>query len=88
MHFICFTFQMRSIIDNLFQAIYSKVVKARPDIKKEIGYLDKSKRHRLTLDMFPCYRNILNKISESCFALPKVSIYDFDLFLNAIKLID
>ncbi|VVC37946.1 Peptidase C13, legumain [Cinara cedri] len=64
-------YQMRLIIDSVFRAIYSKVVEARPDIQSEIGSLNKPKHRSLTLDMFPCYRSILNKISESCFSLPK-----------------
>lgn len=67
-------FQMRLIIDSVFRSIYSKVLEARPDIQKEIGGLDNLKGQRLRLDMFPCYRNIINKISDSCFSMPKVSV--------------
>lgn len=66
---------MRVIIDTVFRTIYSMVMKARPDIVDETGSIDEPKHLELSLDMFPCYRNILNKISESCFSLPKVCIY-------------
>lgn len=65
---------MRSIIDKVFRLIFSKIVKAIPNIKNEIGELDTPKNLDLSLDMFPCYRSILNKISENCFSLPRVRI--------------
>lgn len=68
---------MRLIIDTVFRKIYSMVVKSRPDIKEEIGDVDNPKHLDLTLDMFPCYRSILNKISETCFSLPKVRIVNY-----------
>lgn len=66
---------MRSIIDTVFRNIYSKVMKARPDIVEETGSIDEPNHLELSLDMFPCYRHTLNKISESCFSLPKVCTY-------------
>lgn len=67
-------FQMRLIIDKIFRTIYSKVVKARPDIREKIGEFDEQKFLVLRLDMFPCYRNILNEITERCFSIPQVRI--------------
>jgi len=66
---------MRSVIDSVLRNIYSEVVKARPDVKSEIGDYDKPKYLKLNLAMFPCYRSILNQITESCFSLPRVSVY-------------
>lgn len=71
---MCFTFQMRLIIDKVFRAIYSKIVKAIPKIKNEIGELKAPKSLNLPLSMFPCYRSIINKITENCFSLPRVRI--------------
>ncbi|XP_026821008.1 legumain-like [Rhopalosiphum maidis] len=63
--------KMRSVIDSVFQNIYSEVVKARPDIKSKIGDYDEPNYLQLNLSMFPCYRNVLNQITESCFSLPQ-----------------
>lgn len=68
---------MRFIIDSVFGSIYSQVVKARPHINNEVGSLDQPEHLTLSLDMFPCYRNILNEISERCFSLPKVCIVNY-----------
>lgn len=74
---------MRNIIDNVFRIIYSKIAKAIPNIKNEIGELDSPKNLDLPLDIFPCYRNILNKITESCFSLPRVRMkHDYYFHLN------
>ncbi|XP_015367844.1 PREDICTED: legumain-like [Diuraphis noxia] len=63
--------EMRSVIDSVLRNIYSEVVKARPNIKSEIGEYHEPKYLKLNLAMFPCYRSILNKITESCFSLPR-----------------
>ncbi|CAH1731446.1 unnamed protein product [Aphis gossypii] len=63
--------KMRSVIDSVLKNIYSEVVKARPDIKSEIGDFSEPNYLKLNLSMFPCYRSILNQITESCFSLPK-----------------
>lgn len=63
---------MRFMIDKIFQNIYSKVMELRPDICGKIGNPFRPANLKLTLDMFPCYRSILNKISENCFSLARV----------------
>ncbi|KAF0761211.1 legumain-like [Aphis craccivora] len=63
--------KMRSVIDSVFQKIYSGVVKAMPGIKSEIGDLEEPSYLQLNLSMFPCYRSILNQITKNCFSLPK-----------------
>eukprot|EP00102_Acyrthosiphon_pisum_P012477 XP_008181646.1 PREDICTED: legumain [Acyrthosiphon pisum] len=63
--------KMRSVIDSVLRNIYSEVVKARPDVKSKIGDYDEPKYLKLNLAMFPCYRSILNQITESCFSLPR-----------------
>ncbi|XP_060858673.1 legumain-like [Metopolophium dirhodum] len=63
--------KMRSVIDSVLRDIYSEVVKARPDVKSEIGNYDEPNYLKLNLAMFPCYRSILNQITESCFSLPR-----------------
>ncbi|VVC37944.1 Peptidase C13, legumain [Cinara cedri] len=63
--------EKRLIIDRVFNDIYSMIVNIRPEIKNEIGELQQPKNLKLTLDMFPCYRSIMNKITESCFSLPQ-----------------
>ncbi|KAL5236595.1 hypothetical protein ACI65C_004005 [Semiaphis heraclei] len=63
--------EMRSVIDSVFRKIYLEVMKARPDIKSEIGEYDKPNNLKLNMAMFPCYRSILNQISDSCFSLPQ-----------------
>lgn len=65
---------MRSIIDYTFKDIYSKVMTETPEIKEIIGEYDSPKNQRLSLDMFPCYRSILNTFSENCFSLTEVRI--------------
>ncbi|VVC32207.1 Peptidase C13, legumain [Cinara cedri] len=61
--------EKRLIIDGVFSDIYSKIVGARPQIKKQIGELYQPKNLKLTLDMFPCYKSIIKRITESCFSL-------------------
>lgn len=63
---------MRAIIDIVFKNIYSMVVSERPDLKYMMSDREKLNHLRITLDMFPCYRNILDKISKTCFSLPEV----------------
>ncbi|XP_022166863.1 legumain-like [Myzus persicae] len=63
--------EMRSVIDSVFRDIYSEVVKERPDVKSEIGEYDEPNNLKLNLAMFPCYRSVLNLITENCFSLPK-----------------
>ncbi|XP_060847426.1 legumain-like [Rhopalosiphum padi] len=63
--------EMRLIIDRALRNIYSKVAKARPEIMSKVGNFDEPNHLDLSLDMFPCYRSILNKITESCFSLPR-----------------
>ncbi|XP_027844283.2 legumain-like [Aphis gossypii] len=63
--------EMRLIIDRALRKIYSMVAKARPEIMSKVGNFDKPNHLDLSLDMFPCYRSILNKITESCFSLPR-----------------
>lgn len=65
---------MRTIIDSVFHGIYYRIADARPDIIEKIGNFNNLKPLKLKLDMFPCYRSILNKITESCFSLPQVCI--------------
>lgn len=65
-------FQKRIIIDRAFQNLYTRIVKAKPDIKDKIGEFHQPKNLDLKLEIFPCYRSILNKITESCFSLPQV----------------
>lgn len=65
---------MKSIINKIFHGIYSLVMVERPEIQEQIGQFDKPKDLSLSLDMFPCYRSIVNKISESCFSVAKVRI--------------
>lgn len=65
---------MRTIIDGVFYSIYYKIADAKPNIIEKIGDLNKPKPLKLKLDVFPCYRSILNKITESCFSLPQVRI--------------
>jgi hypothetical protein len=76
--------QMRLIIDSVFQDIYSRVQKLRPDIQEKIGELDDPKHLKLQMDVFPCYRSILNKITESCFSLPRnpYSLKRLKIFAN------
>ncbi|VVC37939.1 Hypothetical protein CINCED_3A023572 [Cinara cedri] len=61
--------RMRSIINNIFRDIYSKVLTATPEIKEIVGEYDAPHNQQLTLKMFPCYRSIINTISDSCFSL-------------------
>ncbi|KAF0758289.1 legumain-like [Aphis craccivora] len=63
--------KMKSVIDSVLKNIYSEVVKARPDIKSKIGDYGKPSYLKLNLSVFPCYRSILNQITENCFSLPK-----------------
>ncbi|XP_001943941.2 legumain [Acyrthosiphon pisum] len=63
--------EMRLIIDKALRTIYSKVVKARPEIISKVGDFYEPNHLELSLDMFPCYKSILNKITESCFSLPR-----------------
>ncbi|KAL4100790.1 hypothetical protein QTP88_020819 [Uroleucon formosanum] len=63
--------KMRPVIDSVLRNIYSEVVKARPDVNSEIGNYDEPNHLKLNLAMFPCYRSILNQITESCFSLPR-----------------
>lgn len=72
-----FVFQMRFMIDRVFRDIYARVMESRPDIREEIGDPFHPENLKLTLDMFPCYRSILDKISENCFSLPRVRVYIF-----------
>lgn len=65
---------MRLIIDTVLRKIYSNTVHMRPDIKKEIGEFDEPQNLNLSLEMFPCYRSILNKITETCFSMAQVRI--------------
>lgn len=73
-HYLIVTLQMRLIIDSVFQDIYSEVKKLRPDMVEKAGEIDEPKHLKLDLNVFPCYRSILNKITESCFSLPRVRI--------------
>lgn len=79
---------MRLIIDSVFRSIYSKVLEARPDVQKEIGGLDQLKAQRLTMDVFPCYRSIINKISDSCFSMPRVSMVSIYIYMRWKKKIN
>ncbi|XP_025192744.1 legumain-like [Melanaphis sacchari] len=63
--------EMRLIIDRTLWNIYSMVAKARPEIMSKVGDFDEPNNLELSLDIFPCYRSILNKITESCFSLPR-----------------
>lgn len=65
---------MKSLINNVFHGIYSLVMMERPEIQEQIGQFDKPNNLSLSLDMFPCYRSIVNKISESCFSVARVRI--------------
>lgn len=68
---------MRIIIDRVLKKIYTGVLKFKPDIKNEIGQFDEPEHLDLSLDIFPCYRSILNNITESCFSIPRVRIHIF-----------
>lgn len=72
---------MRSIIDSVFKNIHSMVLNARPDLKDAIGDIDKPNNLSLTMDMFPCYRSILDKISKICFSLPQVRKVNYTIKL-------
>lgn len=65
-------FKMKSIINNVFYGIYSSVMMERPEIQEQVGEFDQPKDLKLSLDVFPCYRSIVNKISESCFSVARV----------------
>ncbi|VVC37948.1 Hypothetical protein CINCED_3A012616 [Cinara cedri] len=65
--------EMRFVIDNVFREIYLSVVKLRPKIMSDIGTFDKPEFLKLSLDMFPCYRSIVNKINENCFLVSQNS---------------
>lgn len=71
---------MRLIIDDLLREIYLIVLEIRPDIKDKIGEFDKPKNLQLSLSMFPCYRTIINKITETYFSMPRVRIDKFTFF--------
>lgn len=68
---------MKSIIDNVFREIRLLVIKAKPEIENLIGEFDQPKNLDLTLDMFPCYRSLIDKISKSCFSVPRVRMNVF-----------
>lgn len=68
---------MRNTIDTVFRNIYLEMFKLRPDVVDEAGTFDEPTNLDLSLDMFPCYRNIVTKITESCFSVPKVRINAF-----------
>ncbi|XP_050426914.1 legumain-like [Adelges cooleyi] len=79
----------KTFIDYVLRTIYTKLISETPELAAEIGEYEKTARLQLTMNAFPCYRNILDNISEKCFSIPK-NTYALDklTFLANICIVD
>jgi len=60
---------MRRNLDKIINAIFRETVKQWPIFDtNELEDIPNS----LSLNVFPCYRQTLNSITENCFSLPRV----------------
>lgn len=62
---------MKQILDRVFNEILQGVIKQWPELIYDIDKL-KQIPGNLPLNIFPCYRQILNHITNNCFSLSKV----------------
>ncbi|XP_050426905.1 legumain-like isoform X2 [Adelges cooleyi] len=73
---------MKQTIDKIMNEIYKKVVKEMTGVAAKIGTLEKPAHLKLNMDMFPCYRSIVNRISEKCFSVLKNGKVNIIMFAN------
>ncbi|XP_050426907.1 legumain-like [Adelges cooleyi] len=72
----------KQLADKIMNEIYKKVVKEMPEVAAKIGTLEKPAHLKLNMDMFPCYRSIVNHISEKCFSFLKNRQVQINIFAN------
>ncbi|XP_050527225.1 legumain-like [Daktulosphaira vitifoliae] len=63
--------QMKQVIDAIFFKMYNRIVEALPALSFKIGTIETPAPLKLSIDVFPCYKNIINTISSNCFSLAK-----------------
>ncbi|XP_050426915.1 legumain-like [Adelges cooleyi] len=79
----------KTFIDHVLRTIYTKLISEAPELAAEIGEYENTAPLQLTINAFPCYRNILDNISKKCFSIPK-NTYALDklTFLANICIVD
>ncbi|XP_050426910.1 legumain-like isoform X3 [Adelges cooleyi] len=63
----------KTFIDYVLQTIYTKLVSEMPKLAAKIGEYENIVPMQLTMNAFPCYRNIVDTISEKCFSITENS---------------
>ncbi|XP_050426906.1 legumain-like [Adelges cooleyi] len=72
----------KQLADKIMNEIYKKVVKEMPGVAAKIGTLERPAHYPLNMDMFPCYKSIVNRITEKCFSVSKNRHVSINIFAN------